>query len=141
MGLLDRAKSIANQIAHAKAFAPLLAFDEKSEMESLLEKQMLAFYDEHGGRKLLEPDWCITVTAARGTEITKSERAEDELGRVRVGDLLSIRGLLTSESPQVVITRNMLANLATEATKELSRQINELALRASKPQEPPSLSK
>ena len=135
MGLLDRAKSMANQIAHVKAFAPLLALDEKSEMESLLEKQLETFYDEHGGRKLLEPGWCIAVSAARGTEILQSERADDELGRIRLGDLLSIRGLLTSESPQVVITRNMLANLATEATKELSRQVNEFALRAGKPAE------
>ena len=39
MGLLDRAKSIANQIAHVKAFCALARVRRKDEMESLLENR------------------------------------------------------------------------------------------------------
>ncbi len=130
MGLLDRAKSIATQAATSKSAAPLLSLEEKGEMETLLEKQLTAFYDEFGGRKLLEPDWCVVVSAARGTEIMRGERAIDELGRVKVEDLLSIRSLKAAGAPQVVVTRDMLPNIATEATKELSRQINAFAASA-----------
>ncbi len=133
MGLLDRAKSIAHQLASSKGLAPLISLDEKGEMETMLEKQLVAFYDENGGRKLLEPDWCIALSAARGTEITQAPRADDELGRIKVQDLLSIRSLLTTGSPQVVVTRNMLPNLATEATKELSRQVNAFVQQAHAP--------
>lgn len=133
MGLLDRAKSLAQNAAHSGVLSPLITLDERSELEALLEKQLMAFYSEHGGRKLLEPGWFIVVSAARGTEITRSEPAADELGRIPVGDLLSIRSLLASDSPQVVVTRNMIPNLATEATKALSVQINALAARAVQP--------
>jgi hypothetical protein len=130
MGFLDRAKSAVRVPARHELLRPLLDHDEKSELEALLEQRLFAFHAEHGGRKLLEPGWYIALSAARGADITRGQPADDELARVSVGDLLTIRSLLTSGSPQVVVSRDMVPNLATEATKILSRQINDFAERA-----------
>jgi hypothetical protein len=138
MGLLDRAKATARSMAQKGLFAPLISTEEKSELEALLETRLMAFYTEHGGRKLLEAGWDIALSAQRGVQILRDAPTDDELARIRVGDLLSIRGLLASDSPQVIVTRNMVPILATEATRALSQRLNEFAEHAARNAEPNS---
>ncbi|HEX4859151.1 MAG TPA: hypothetical protein VFV17_09030 [Usitatibacteraceae bacterium] len=111
----------------------LITLAEKRELEALIERQLGDFYAKRGGRVFLEPGWGVALSAARGTEITDALPQDDELARVPFRDLLSIRSMLAIDLPTLVISRSMLPNLASEATKELARQVNDLAQAARQP--------
>lgn len=101
--------------------------EEKAELEAQLEEQFQVFYAEHGSRSFLEPDWAIILTAKHGLQITRGLAESEELARVAFQSLLSIRSLLAIGLPHIGVTRDILPKLATEATRELSQQINRKA--------------
>ena len=104
-----------------------MSLTEKIELEGLLEQRLQAFHAAHGGGKFLDPGWAITLTAEHGPRISHDPPATGELARIEFHALLSIRSLLAMEHPELTVTRNMLPNLATEATHQLALQINQIA--------------
>lgn len=105
----------------------LMRLDEKTELETMLEERLRLFYETEGATAFIEPGWAIVLQARRGVMVTQADSSEEDLARVELRTLNSIRSLMATDPPNVAVTRNMLANLATEATRELSTQINRIA--------------
>lgn len=105
----------------------LMSQSEKAELEAIIEKQLQAFYAEHGGHPLVEPGWAVSLSAEGGPRITREPPEQDQLARIEFQSLLSIRSLLATELPHITVSRNMLPNLATEVTRELAHQVNRMA--------------
>jgi hypothetical protein len=100
---------------------PLLGPREKGELESLILKELTAYWDAHGSQGLLDPGRGIALDVS-GPLIVDGNNPH-VLAFVEVRTLFTALCHLSADGPGSM-PRDSLASLATEATSSLAAQVN-----------------
>jgi hypothetical protein len=112
-----------------RAFAQngIMSRAEKRELELAIRVILFDYYDRAGTGALLEPGVFITL-GTEGPVLSHDEaEARAALAYLETRDLPSARALLAVAQGPIVVSRDAVKHLGTEATSLLAQQINNLA--------------
>ncbi len=107
--------------------AVFLSQAEKRELERVLIAELTRHYDDHGAVSLLAPDLCILIDGSELVIQPKPQESSDFLACVEIRSLFSAQCALAVGLEQTALPRDVLPDLATEATSAIAAQVNRLA--------------
>ncbi len=102
----------------------LICPSAKRELEALIEGLLLTRYDQNGAISLLDPELRVV---AIGEQITLATAVvTDAICDVKLRALPSIMAFLVVRDNDLAVPRDVVANIATEAAREIAKRINAL---------------
>jgi hypothetical protein len=102
---------------------PLLGPREKGELESLIRRQLVTYWEAHGSNGLLAPGMTIALDTDGPTIV--ADGPGEALAFVEIRTLFTALCHLSADGPGSM-PRDSLDSLATEATSALAAQVNRL---------------
>lgn len=96
----------------------------KKELEARVEALLAERYARVGAMSFLEPGLSV-IADADGVHLEDTPNP-DALASIELHDLPSVRSFLIIRNTEMAIPRDVLANIATEAARAVSRKLNAL---------------